>query len=84
MIRSIHTVVSLGLVLAITGCSQAPAIDVFGSLFPAWLLCIVLGAALATITRWQLTRHRINLLFPFLTYPCLAAVYTLAIWLICF
>ena len=67
-----------------SGCSQAPAIDVMGSLFPAWLLCIALGILAGVLTRWLLLRYRFNLLFPFLAYPCLAAVFTFAIWLVFF
>jgi hypothetical protein len=67
-----------------SGCSQAPAIDVMGSLFPAWLLCIALGILASVLTRWLLLRYRIQLLFPFLTYPCLAAVFTFAIWMVFF
>jgi hypothetical protein len=66
------------------GCSQAPAIDVMGSLFPAWLLCIAIGIPAAVLCRWLLLRYRIQLLFPFLAYPCLAAVFTFAIWLVFF
>ena len=84
MIRSIRFVAKLSLVLMITGCSMAPAFDVMGSLFPAWLLCIALGVVLATVTRWLLTRRQISLPFPFLTFPCLGAVYTFAIWLVFF
>jgi len=72
------------LVFAVTGCSHAPAIDVMGSLFPAWLLCIAVGALLTACTHWVLTRRKLHLMFPFLTYPCLAAVYTFAIWLVFF
>jgi len=67
-----------------SSCSQAPAIDVMGSLFPAWLLCIALGIPLAAVTHWLLLRYRIRLLFPFLAYPCLAAIFTFAIWLVFF
>ncbi|WP_035354991.1 YtcA family lipoprotein [Edaphobacter aggregans] len=70
--------------LTTCGCSVAPAFDVMGSLFPAWLFCIAVGALLAVITRWLLLRYRISLLFPMLAYPCLAAVFTLAIWLVFF
>jgi hypothetical protein len=84
MIRAMRITVILCFVLAIAGCSQAPAIDLMGSLFPAWLLCIAIGALLAVLTHWLLIRRRIHLLFPFLTYPCLAAVYTFMIWLIFF
>jgi hypothetical protein len=55
-----------------------------GSLFPAWLVCIALGILLAVAAHWLLLRVHINLMFPVLVYPCLAAVLTLAIWLIFF
>jgi hypothetical protein len=73
-------VISL-ILMTIIGCSQAPAVDVMGSLFPAWLLCIALGAVFSTVTHWILTRRVINLPFPFLTYPCLGAVYAFTLWL---
>ncbi|MFZ0633433.1 MAG: YtcA family lipoprotein [Acidobacteriaceae bacterium] len=71
-------------VLATSGCSHAPAFDVMGSLFPAWLVCIALGILFAVAARWVLLRAHINLMFPVLVYPCLAAVFTLAVWLIFF
>ncbi len=55
-----------------------------GSLFPAWLVCIALGILFAVAARWVLLRAHINLMFPVLVYPCLAAVFTLAVWLIFF
>jgi hypothetical protein len=84
MMRYVRYFAILWVAAAIAGCSQAPAVDVMGSLFPAWLLCIVFGTLLTAITHWVLTRRRINLLFPFLTYPCLVAVYMFTIWLIFF
>jgi hypothetical protein len=81
MMRKTGTSAAISLILmTIIGCSQASAVDVMGSLFPAWLLC-ALGAAFSTVTHWILTRRVINLPFPFLTYPCLGAVYALTIWL---
>ena len=73
-----------GLSLMCSGCSRAPAIDVMGSLFPAWLLCIALGILLAVITHWLLLRFRIQLVFSALAYPFLAAAFTFAIWLVVF
>ena len=82
MIRKTGTSAAISLILMTSlGCSQAPAVDVMGSLFPAWLLCIALGAGFATATHWILTRRLITLFLPFLTYPCLWAVYAFAIWL---
>ena len=70
--------------LLCSSCSQAPAIDLMGSLFPAWLLCIALGILFAVLTRWLLLRYRIQLLLPFLAHPCLAAIFTFSIWLVFF
>jgi hypothetical protein len=82
MIRKTGASAAISLVLmTIIGCSQAPAVDVMGSLFPAWLLCIALGAIFSTVTHWILTRRVISLPFPFLTYPCLGAVYAFTLWL---
>jgi hypothetical protein len=82
MRRKTGIVAAISLIpITIIGCSQAPAIDVMGSLFPAWLLCIALGVIFSTATHWILTRRAINLSFPFLTYPCLGAVYAFTIWL---
>ena len=82
MKRKAGTLAAITLILmTLIGCSQAPAVDVMGSLFPAWLLCIALGAIFSTLTHWILTRRVINLPFPFFTYPCLGAVYAFTIWL---
>ena len=70
--------------LANSGCSRAPAIDVMGSLFPAWLLCIAIGILFAALARWLLLWCSIRLLFPLLAYPCITAIFTFAIWLVFF
>jgi hypothetical protein len=66
--------------------AQSPSIDVLGSYFPAWLLCIVVGVILTIVARllfiaWKLDAY----LFPApIVYPCLAAVFAMAVWLIFF
>ena len=87
MTRNTHAdryLLAICLALMSSGCSQAPAIDVMGSLFPAWLLCIALGILSAALSRLLLFRYRINLRFPFLAYTCLAASFMFAIWLMFF
>ena len=82
-----RTLVGIGaptLMIATIGCSEAPAFDVMGSLFPAWIFCIALGILLAAFTRWLLGRRQVRLLFPVIAYPCLSAVFTFSIWLIFF
>jgi hypothetical protein len=68
-------------VLLLNGCSRAPAYDLMGSLFPAWLVCIAIGCLLSLIARAVLVRLRINVFLPLLAYPSLAAIFTFTIWL---
>jgi len=83
-IQRCHWLAAACLILLPCSCSQAPAFDIMGSLFPAWILCIVLGILLSAFTHWLLLRWQVRLLFPVLAYPCLAAVFTFSIWLIFF
>jgi hypothetical protein len=76
--------IAFPVIVPMSGCSQAPSIDIMGSLFPAWLLCIVLGTILAALSHWLLLRRGIKLVYPPLTYLCLGAIFTFATWLIFF
>ena len=66
--------------------ANSPSIDVLGSYFPAWLICIVVGVVLTIITRllfiaWKIHPH----LFPApIVYPCLTAVFAMTVWLLLF
>ena len=76
-----------GLLLAsalLTGCSRAPSFDILGSFFPAWLVCLALGLLLTVAARWMLLRARVVLALPILSYPSLATLFTLALWLALF
>ena len=66
------------------GCSQAPTFDIMGSVFPAWLFCLAVGVLLTALTRWLLVRKGIHLLFPLITYSCLAAIFIFTMWLVLF
>ncbi len=68
----------------LVSCSRAPAIDIMGSFFPAWLFCFVLAIVLTAFVRLALQRLHIQLAFPILVYPSLAAFFTFALWLIFF
>jgi len=76
----------IALTLLATGCSRAPSFNLLGSFFPAWLLCGVLGIALAVVTRviFVRTNFEKELAPLILVYPCLAAFYTFTIWLLFF
>jgi hypothetical protein len=80
----------LGLMLALTlmmsGCGaddHSPTVDILGSYFPAWIICIVLGLALTLITRQVLIGFKLNTyLRPApLVYISLLVFYTLLLWL---
>jgi hypothetical protein len=68
--------------LICTSCARSPSYDLMGSLFPAWLICMVLGILLTVLARWLLMRKQFALAYPALAYPCLAAAFTFLIWLI--
>ena len=72
--------------LLLAGCAHSPTLDVLGSYFPAWMVCIVLGLVLTVITRQLLVGFKLNvhLRLAGLVYVCLTVQWTLAVWLLCF
>ena len=68
----------------LAGCTRAPSFDIDGSLFPAWLVCLVLGLLLAILARWLLVRQKVPIILPILVYPSFAALFTFLLWLIFF
>jgi len=76
----------VAIALAISGCSYSPTQDLFGSYFPAWMLCAVLGIIAAVIIREIIGVTGINdyVVAPLLTYAALAVSATLLVWLFWF
>jgi hypothetical protein len=70
--------------ILLTGCSRAPSFEILGSFFPAWLVCLAAGLALTAAAYWLLLRGRVVLALPILSYPSMAALFTLALWLVLF
>jgi len=75
--------------LILSGChadAHSPTLDVIGSYFPAWVVCIVIGLALTLITRQILIGLKVDAyLRPILlAYLCLMIFYTLSTWLLFF
>lgn len=69
--------------LLLTGCGRAPSFDLLGSFFPAWLVCVGI-AILFTVLARELLRRYVEIAFPVLVYPSLAACFTFALWLLFF
>ena len=67
-----------------TGCD--PVIDVFGSFFPGWGVCMTVGVVLAAVARRLIDRAGLEEhLGPLLlVYPCLALMITMLTWLLFF
>lgn len=71
--------------LSCGGCSRAPSVAVFGAFFPGWMLCALLGIALAVLIRgvaavalprpWNA---------PPLLYPALALLCAALCWMLIF
>jgi hypothetical protein len=84
---------SLGLpllILILGGCrageGHSPTVDVIGSYFPAWIVCIIAGIFSTVIVRLLLvglTVHRYILLKP-VVYVGMTAFFTALVWLMFF
>jgi YtcA family len=59
-------------------------VDLLGSFFPAWLICLVPAILLTAATQQVLLRLHRKLAFPVLVYPSLAVLFTFVLWLIFF
>lgn len=76
---------SAGLIF-LTGCRGAPSINLLGSLFPSWMLCVAVGIAGTLAARQIFFKIGIesNLGPRPLVYFCLWVLITLATWLLFF
>lgn len=72
--------------LCLAGCSTSPAQNMFGSFFPAWMLCTAAGIASAVVLRQLFSAFGVSqyLIAPPLTYLCIAVGGTLLVWLLWF
>jgi uncharacterized membrane protein YeaQ/YmgE (transglycosylase-associated protein family) len=62
----------------------APSIVTFGSYFPAWMVCAIVGVVGAVIARFVLARLGVDEFLPLrlVVYLCLAIVFGLGAWLV--
>jgi hypothetical protein len=76
----------LSTVLLMAGCNRAPSIDILGSFFPAWMICLTVGVILAFVVRSFLLRSRLETeVGPLaLFYPCVVILFASLLWLIFF
>jgi hypothetical protein len=63
---------------------RSPTIDILGSYFPAWMICIISGLTLTLVSRWIIRAYHLE---PYASpapviYTCLTLIYTFGTWII--
>jgi hypothetical protein len=63
---------------------RSPTVDILGSYFPAWMVCIVSGLTLTLVVHWII---QVCNLKPYvgpaaLIYSCLMLIFTFATWIL--
>jgi YtcA family len=63
---------------------HSPTVDVLGSYFPAWMVCIVSGLALTFVAHWivQVCSLKRYIGPAPLIYSCLMIIFTFATWIL--
>ena len=77
---------ALAALLFLNGCKAPPSINLVGSFFPAWMLCVAIGVFGVLILRRVFVRTHIEAhlgTLP-LVYFCLWVLLTLGSWLLFF
>jgi|SRR5215469_6345189 hypothetical protein len=77
-------VVILWLIAVRISSHHSPTVDIVGSYFPAWMVCIVSGLALTFIVHWIVEVQNLK---PYigpgpLIYSCLMIIFTFATWIL--
>ena len=77
-------VVVLCLVAVRTSSHHSPTVDVLGSYFPAWMVCILSGLALTFVAHWivQVGNLKSYIGPAPLIYSCLMIIFTFATWIL--
>jgi hypothetical protein len=72
--------------LLCAGCGRAPSIDIIGSFFPVWMVCLTIAIVLTSILRLVLLRYQFESeIGPVaLFYPSVVILLSCLLWLIFF
>jgi hypothetical protein len=72
--------------LSCSGCGRAPSVDIIGSFFPVWMLCLTIAIVLTFVVRYLLLRYRLETeVGPVaLFYPSVVIFFTCLLWLLFF
>ncbi len=66
--------------------NRSPSIDVFGSFFPIWIVCIALALLITAVLRFVLIRLNLESeLGPrVVIYPAMVTLFACSVWLLIF
>jgi hypothetical protein len=80
------TILASTLLILTAGCGRAPSIDVIGSFFPVWMLCVAIALVIAFGIRYLLLRYKLESEVGPLAifYPSAVILFTSLLWLIFF
>ncbi|HEX4275139.1 MAG TPA: YtcA family lipoprotein [Bryobacteraceae bacterium] len=69
--------------ILLSGCTRAPSVDIIGSFFPGWLICLTIAVVLTFVVRSVLVKVRLESeVGPLaLFYPSLLTLLTSLLWL---
>ncbi len=69
---------------SLAGCSRAPSRSFLGSYFPSWMVCALVGIAIALIARAIFKRTGLleEIPVPFVVIVAIACAATFALWLL--
>jgi hypothetical protein len=80
------TLLLASICLSGAGCGRAPSVDILGSFFPIWMICLTIGVVLTFAVRYVLLRFKLESeVGPLaLFYPCVVLLFTCLLWLFFF
>ncbi|WP_035350951.1 YtcA family lipoprotein [Edaphobacter aggregans] len=86
MNRTAVNSLGIGACLLCSGCGRAPAIDVIGSFFPVWMVCLIISIVLTSLLRVFLLRRQLEPVVEpaALFYPSVVLLLSCLLWLIFF
>jgi hypothetical protein len=82
--RRVRPLAAAGSLLLATGCD--PILNLYGSFFPAWIVCLLTGVVLAVVLRFVFAATGLEEGFAplLLVYPALAFLIACLTWLVLF
>lgn len=76
----------LTMTYGMTGCAFNPNVEIVGSYFPGWMICLVLAVVLTAVAHGLLRRRQAHhaVGHPALIYPAMLIFFTSILWLCLF